>query len=282
MDLLEKKSRDGNVRVPAGDGATDTIDITWRPENKQTVETYAAACGASFNRQVEKILIDHVLAEAKKRRWKKVDDVKGLLKKLAGKHMPLATYVRMTVLRYIMDHPAKDLPPPPPEESIASLKELRPDALVYTVPIHGAKIIASPDPEGGWRGILFDPRIQGSVATWNSRNLGAPVWAKTPYVLKALFVIASRIDDGGVSYFEVPRTGFKISARLDTGSGRFDDGEIIDPPTGRRQKWIRTGWYSLMDVGPFNYLSNVRRIQNMLCRAISCGAGGLNANPPVH
>lgn len=279
MDVNQKRARDADVELSNGHGGRDRIDIVWRPDKKLLVTEYAAAKGWSFNQFAENVLCDHVATEAKKRRWKNISHTKEILKRLAGS-LSLAGYVRGVVLQYIDRNPLRTLPPAPKQADLGMLKETRPDALVYVVPVNGSRIVAAPDGEGGWRGIVFDPTIVGSTSTWHSAHLNPPVWAKTPTVLKALAFIASRIDMDGSCYFELPGTSIKISARW-TGE-RFDEGVVIEKEV--RQSWQRGGWYSHMHdpKGPFNQRPNVRKALNMLCRTMTVGKGGLTANVPTN
>lgn len=279
MDLRENRARNADVEVSNGKGGRERIEIVWRPDKKQLVFEYAAAKGLSYNYLAEKILREHVAAVAKKRRWKNISDVKAILKRLTG-NQALAGYVRAVILEYIDHNPLRSLPPAPKLTDLGMLKETRPDALVYVVPVNGSRIVAAPDGEGGWRGLVFDPTIVGSTSTWHSAHLNPPVWAKTPTVLKAIAFVASRIDMDGDCYFELPQTDVKVSARWNKDIGRFEGGIVISKDG--RQTWQRGGWYGHMHEpkGPFNLRPNVRKAINMLCRTMTVGNGGLTENVP--
>lgn len=278
MDISETRARNGDIKVSAGEGkGKEKIEIVWRPDKKQLVVEYAAAKGWSFNYLAEKILNEHVVAEAKKRRWKNISDVKAILKRLAGKQV-LTGYVRGVILQYIDRNPLRELPQVSRTTDLNLLKQTRPDALVYVIPVNGSRIVAAPDGEGGWRGLVFDPTIVGSASTWHSARLNPPVWAKTPTVLKSIAFVASRIDMDGMAYFELPGTNIKISARW--SGERFEEGTVIEK--GVHQSWLRGGWYSHMHdpKGPFNLRPNVRKALNMLCRTMTVGNGGLTEIVP--
>lgn len=207
------------------------------------------------------------------------------VKKTAGKNrIPMAAYVRMCVFQYIQKKPLPVLAAPPPEDKIHLIKEVSPNAIVYVIPISGVRVIASADTvNGGWRGICFDPEVKGTVSVWNSSNLNPPNWAKTPTIAKAMFTIASRIDIDNISYFEPVTSKLKISAIWN--GEEFTSGEVIDTEKKIRQSWTKAGWYSQMlnedgTVGPFNHLSNIRRILNMLCRTYRVGSGGIGKPVP--
>lgn len=277
MDLIDSRARTGDIKVPTGEGKREKIEIVWRPDKKQLVIEYAAAKGWSYNYLAEKILKEHVAAQAKKRRWKKISNLKEILKRLAG-GQGLAGYVRGVILQHIDENPLRELPQAPKLADLNLLKETRPEALVYVIPVNGSRIVAAPDGEGGWRGLVFDPTIVGSTSTWHSARLNPPVWARTPTVLKAISFVASRIDMDGSAYFELPGTNVRVSARWN--GERFEDGIVIERET--RQSWQRGGWYGHMQdpKGPFNLRPNVRRAINMLCRTMTVGNGGLTANVP--
>lgn len=197
------------------------------------------------------------------------------------KKITLSAHVRSIVLQYLEAHPLKR-PPIIKDENLDLIKELNPGALVYTVPIAGAKIVTTEDHEtGGWKGIAFHPDRLGTTFAWNGENLNLEAWAKTPNVVKAFLFITSRIDDGA-AHFSIPNTKFIITAKWDETSRRFAGGQVTNPRTRETQDWTRTGWYSAMDPsGPFNYLPNVRRILNLVCRATTVGDGGLAPNIPT-
>ena len=60
MDIIEKKAREGDVRVFVGAGKREKIGVDWRPEKKQLVFGYAEANGMSFSALIEKIGRAHV------------------------------------------------------------------------------------------------------------------------------------------------------------------------------------------------------------------------------
>jgi hypothetical protein len=282
LDVSQKSARSGDVWVSAGNGERKKIEVVWKPHHKQLVKDYAQAKGWTFVHLTEYVLEEHAEKEAKKHGWKK-GDVKAILGRLK-RSMPLSVYVRGVVLGYIDKHPLRSLPPPPKEDDLSKLKETRPNALVYVLPVVGSRIVAAPDGDGGWRGIVFDPAIIGSTSTWHSTHLNPPVWAKTPSVLKALAFVASRIDMDGRAWFSMPMTSIKVAAEWDDGSKRFERGEVVETSTGYKQIWQRGGWYaSLPDPkGAFNLRPNVRRVLNMLCRTMTVGNGGIDAHVPSH
>lgn len=193
--------------------------------------------------------------------------------------LPLAAFVRMKVLEYIDEHPMRSIPEV--DDSILDMMpELRPEALVYTVPISGAKIVANED-DGAWKGIAFHPHKTKSTFAWHSENLNLGSWAKTPHVLRAFLFITSRIDDDGLSHFQIPNTKFLISAAWNEEERRFGRGTIVDTSSKRQQEWRRSGWFSTMDQGHFNYNANIRRMQNLICRVMTVADGGLKPNVPT-
>lgn len=283
LDLSQESARTGDLHYTKPGGEHDKIGVVWRPEHKAMLVEYAKAKGWSFNALILHIVEKHAVKEAKKRGWRKTDDLKKVLTNIKGR-MKLAPYIRGVVLSYIDKNPLRALPKAPREEDLPRLAETRPDALVYAIPVNCVRIVAAPDGEGGWRGVIFDPAIVGSTSTWHSSHLNPPVWAKTPTVLKSLAFVASRIDMDGLAYFQIPQTSIKVAAEWDPGSKRFERGEVIDTKANYRQKWQRGGWYSAMPdpKGPFNMRPNVRKVLNMLCRTMTVGDGGITANVPSH
>jgi hypothetical protein len=283
LDLSQKSARVGDVHVSIGEGQRARIDITWKPQHKQLVGDYAQTKGWSFSHLVERIIEEHAAKQAKKHGWKWKKNVREIIDRLR-RSMPRSTFIRGLVLDHIDKHPLRTLPPPPKESDLSKLKETRPDALVYVLPVVGSRIVTAPDGEGGWRGIVFDPTIIGSTTTWHSTHLNPPVWAKTPSVLKALAFVASRIDMDGMAWFAIPMTSIKVAAEWVPYSKRFERGEVVDTKTGYKQIWQRGGWYSSMPdpKGAFNLRPNVRRMLNMLCRTMTVGNGGIEAHVPSH
>lgn len=281
-DSLTRKK--GNLSLPKSDGGYDKIDIIWRPSQKEAIDKFAEAKGKNYQNLIRQILKQHLERAAKRQRQKPPGNWKEALKKMAGKE-PVASYIRTLILEYLEKNPITNLPEAPPESSFPLLKELRPEAIVYTVPINGAKIVASNNPEGGWKGLVYNPEKTGSTAAWSSQNLTMPEWAQSRSIIRALLFINSRIDDWNdeekISYFQAPESKYKISAVWNDEEKNWKKGEIIGTD-GRRQVWSRAGWYSIMEPGPFNLNAPLRRLQNMLCRAITVGNGGMETKVPLN
>lgn len=188
--------------------------------------------------------------------------------------IPLAAFIRSEVLTYIAIHPLPQLAPAPSEEKLHQIKQVRPNALVYTVPVNGVKIVASEHPDGGWRGLLWKPNQTGSIAAWRSENLSPPPWAQTPRIIRTLLFVASRVlESGNESVYHVPKSNLFISAAW--SGERFDGGRIVDVVSKKEQEWIRKDWYATMMLGPFSTRPNIRRFLNMLCRVLTVGNEGL-------
>jgi len=197
-----------------------------------------------------------------------------LVSRAKKQQLTLAAFIRSEVLAYIAVHPLPHLPQPPSEESLHHLKDVRPDALVYTIPISGVKVVASEHPDGGWRGILWRPDQKGQVATWRSENLSPPTWAQTPRIVRTLLFISSRVlDEKNESIFQVPLSNLFISAAW--SGERFDGGKIVDAVTRSNQEWFRKGRYATMSLGPYSSRANVRRLLNMLCQVLTVQNNGL-------
>lgn len=193
--------------------------------------------------------------------------------------MPLTSFIRMAVLEDIDARPIREIPIIN-DEIINLMPGSRPNALVYTIPIHGAKVVVSED-EGCWKGITFLPEKTNSTFAWHSENLNLATWAKTPSITRAMLFVTSRVDDDGMAHFQIPNTKFIISARWDTEKRRFENGFVTDATNSRRQEWTRSGWFSSMDYGFFNYNANIRRMQNMICRVMTVSDGGLDPKIPA-
>lgn len=199
------------------------------------------------------------------------------LARAAGRKMSVAALAKMVIL----ERARADAGPPLPatdDEIVDEIKKHRPDAVVYTVPVTGVKIVASPT-DDGWHGVAFDPSKIGSTFAWSDGDLNLQPWARTRLTVSALRLVSSRIDDAGVAHFTIPESRLIISARWD--GERFSGGSITDPEYRRRQDWVRAGWYASMTEGPFNYRPNIRRWQNLLCRAMTVKTGGLETNVPA-
>ncbi len=193
--------------------------------------------------------------------------VRSEIEKVRGR-LSVAAFCRSATLEYIQRHPLGAAPTSPPESQLHLVSELAPDAVIYTVPISGAKIVTSPRKGGGWKGLMYDPMLAGSMSAWNTENLVAPIWARTNSIYKALCFIASRVDDDGVVSFKIKDSRFMVIAVWDSKEKRFQSGYVIDPKIAK-QGWKRApgSELSVMDPGPFNTLPNVRRMLTMLCGA---------------
>lgn len=154
----------------------------------------------------------------------------------------------------------------------------RPEAVTYTIPVTGVKIVVCSTPDDEPSGLAFDPERPESIFAWNRGDLSLPPWARTRRTIEALQLVASRVDVDGMAHYSIPNSKLILSARWK--DGRFDDGTITDTASKTRQSWIRTGWYSQIDKGPWSYRPNVRRWLNMLCRAMTVGAGGMRTDVP--
>lgn len=168
--------------------------------------------------------------------------------------------------------------PDVPDDILPLIQKERPEAIVYTAPVVGAKIIASPS-EDGWKGVAFHPEYKGSLFAWTSDNLNLPGWARSNKVVKSMLLIASRVDDNGMSHFRVPNSKFVISAEW--SNDRWERGYITNTETKVRQPWERGGWYSNMYPGPFNLSPELRRLMNMLTRALTVKNEGLTTKVPL-
>lgn len=184
----------------------------------------------------------------------------------------------MKIIQYLDENPIRSIPIVN-DKFIEDLPKFRPDALVYTVPISGAKIISSED-EGAWKGLVFNPEKTSSTFAWHSENLNLSAWAKTPNITRAILFVSSRIDDEGLAHFQIPNTKFIISGKWDDEKKRFESGLVTDTSDKRQQKWNRSGWFSSMEPGFFNSNANIRRMQNMLCGVMTVGDGGLEKKIP--
>lgn len=185
----------------------------------------------------------------------------------------------MIALEYVAENQITKMPAIS-DDILEVLPKNRPDALVYTIPISGVKVVTSQNEDGGWKGIAFHPEKTGSTFAWNSENLNLPLWAKSINILKAILFIVSRTDDEGLAHFRIPNTKTIISAKWE--NDQFSGGFITDSDQQRRQSWIRTGFFGAMDPGgPFNYNPTIRRHQNMLCRAATIKNKGLDPKIPL-
>lgn len=206
------------------------------------------------------------------------DSLRAELEELVKKkRTTMSSLIRSSVLRRMIWEPLGDLAPKPPENSISLLSEVSPDAIVYQAPASDIKIVAAPYGDGGWRGIIFNPLVTGSLEVWNSDNLNIPVWAKTKNILKTLLFITSRVDSDGMSYFDLPNSVFAISSKFE--NGRWNGGEIIDSQTKKSAPWIRDNYMSHVDCATdphrWGCNRNVRRYLTVLTTALRCGDGGL-------
>jgi len=201
---------------------------------------------------------------------------KNTVKEIAAeKHSSLNTFVKKLALEEVRAKTGKL--PNVDDGVLAVLPEARPNAVVYTAPVTGAKIVASPDNEGGWKGITFHPEKTGSLFAWTSDDLNLPPWARGKKVVRAMMFVASRIDDGGSSHFRVPSSKIILSARWK--ERRWEGGWIT--VAEERQEWKRSGWFTVMDPGRFNCTVEVRRMLNMLARAMTVADGGLQTKIPL-
>lgn len=196
-----------------------------------------------------------------------------LARRSSEKHLPVTAYVRMVVLEYIGQNSSEKLPEVD-DGVLAMLPELRPDALVYSVPSTTIKIVAS-EHEDGWKGVSFDQSKSGTLFAWTSEDLNIPAWMKTSFGRIAIRFVASRIDDGALSHFRVPDSRLIVSAEWKSEDRRWGSGFVTNPEAGKTQVWERSGWFSSMGPGPFNQNAPLRRLQNTLCRTLSVRDGGL-------
>lgn len=224
--------------------------------------------------------LEKKLSEERKTKIRLLSEDHRRLSELARQsRIPLAALIRMKVLDHIRENPLPQLAAPPRDEDLIHIEKVRPEALVYTVPIVGSKIISSRHPDGGWRGLLWEPSRTGSVSTWRSDNLSPPPWAQKPRILNTLIFIASRIEENQESVYKVPRTDCIITANW--SGKRFDGGRVINIAKNTEQEWSRHDWYAMMASGNLAYNPNTRRLINMLCRVLTAGDGGLTTKVPL-
>lgn len=159
------------------------------------------------------------------------------------------------------------------DEVLKILPKARPEALVYTTPVTGAKIVASPNGDG-WRGVTFHPEKSGSLFAWTNEDLNLAAWARSKKTVNAMLFIASRIDDQGLSYFRLPNSKLLVAAKWK--DQRWEEGFVIDVKDDRRQEWRRGGWFGNMEPGPFNYIVALRQLMNMLAGVLTVQGGGLS------
>lgn len=191
------------------------------------------------------------------------------------KHSSLNTLVKKLTLDEVRAKTGKL--PNVDDGVLAVLPEARPNALVYTAPVTGAKIVASPDGAGGWKGITFHPDRAGSLFAWTSDDLNLAPWARGKKVARAMMFVASRIDDEGLSHFKIPSSKVIVTARWK--DGRWEGGWVT--VAEKRQEWSRSGWSTVMDPGPFNCVVEARRMLNMLARTMTVAGGGLQTKIPL-
>lgn len=212
-------------------------------------------------------------------RSSKESDIREQVEKWSKKKkLSMSAWIRSEVLKDLENNPLKELAPKPPEQSLHLLSQVSPDAIVYLAPATDIKVVAAPDEDAGWRGVVFNPGLIDSLEVWNSENLNVPKWSRTQNLWKTLLFISSRIDDGGESFFDLPDSEFLISAVFE--GDRWNKGRIINGRTKASVPWIRDNYYSIVDPGddPLRWggRRNIRRFISVLTSAITCGNGGLD------
>ena len=202
------------------------------------------------------------------------EEKKAVEKNAARAYSSINSFIKKLALEEV-ERRAPNLPNVNDEILLLIPKE-RPDALVYTAPILGTKIITSPN-DDGWKGVAFDPDLKGSLFAWTSDDLNLPIWARNKKIIKAMLFIASRIDDENLSHFRVPDSKVIVSAQWQ--NDRWERGWVSDDK--QRQEWERGGWYAHMPPGPFNLSVELRRLMNMLARTMTVKNDGLTTKMPL-
>lgn len=203
------------------------------------------------------------------------EGLKGKIARLARKNFAKVNgFVKKHALDEVRKVIGRRALPEVDDEILSVVERTRPDALVYVVPVVGAKIIASPGEDDGWKGVTFHPDKPGSLFAWTSNDLNLSSWAMSKKTVRAMLFVASRIDDKGLAFFRIPNSKFLISAGW-KGS-RWEEGFVVDTKSGKRQEWRRAGWLSSMEPGPFNCVVVVRQLTNMLAGTLAVKDGGIS------
>lgn len=236
--------------------------------------------------EYEKFLIDNI--SKRKIRCKTTQKVLRAFQRLArSKLMNASEYACLLIEDEMRKNPTKEIEGMTDTDLIkdTSLVLKAPEAVVYTVPISGTKIVVAPNDELLWIGLCVNPDNPKELSGWHAENLRNPGWTKTSTVSRMMFALSTRVDlDNGIACFNVRHEKVDVQVSAKWHRGEFINGEIKSTDNKKIQKWYKQETVVTfegeaerdMTKRHFNHLTFLRRFLTMLCRAHFMKDGGLD------
>ena len=200
------------------------------------------------------------------------------------KHMKTAEMALMMVLDKIEKNPIQNKDNRGDEKANANIVLKSPEAIVYTVPISGVKVVVAPNDQLRWIGLCVNPENTKEVSHWHAENPMTPPWAKTAFsISRIIYALSTRVEIDGLSYFNVRHENINVRVSAKWYRGEFVRGAISTIDNETTQKWykcnttVRYEGEAERDMSKrhFNHMTFLRRFLTMLCRAHLLTDGGI-------